>query len=76
MSTAATDLGNYLLMEKLWDVTELQSPHRQLIKEDEYHPVQDPLLQADQLSFDIEAKEASMDGFFDGIITVTIDDPN
>ena len=66
---------NDLIRDKSWDATELQSFHRHLIEEYEYHPVKDPLVQADQLAVDIEAKEASMDGFINDIITITIDDP-
>ena len=38
--------------------------------------VQEPLTQSDKLKMDIELTEASMDGFIDDIITITIDDPN
>ena len=54
-------LLNDLLMENSWDATEIQSPHRHLLKEEIYKPGSYPLVQLDALEFDIEAKEASMD---------------
>ena len=48
-------------MDNSWDATEIQSPHRHLLKEDVYKPGSYPLVQLDALEFDIEAKEASMD---------------
>ena len=65
VSKAAIDLGNDILRDKSWDYTEIQSPHRKSIEEEEYKPEQDPLFQAYQLAVYIEKKEASMDGFID-----------
>ena len=76
MRESEIDPGSNILSEQLWDATELQSPQRQLLEEEEYHPGQDPLLQEDQLEVDIEAKENSMDGLIDEIITINIDKPN
>ena len=53
---ASIDLVNDILRGKLRDAIEHQSPHRQLIDEEEYHPGHDPLVQADQLVVDIEEK--------------------
>ena len=72
----AIDLVNDLLGDKYCDAIQLQSPHRQLIKEEEYQPLQDPLVQVYQLEVDTKAKEDSMDGFIDDIITITIDYSN
>ena len=53
----------------------LQSPHRHLLPREDYLSDSDPLVKVDQLSVNIEAKEASMNGLIDDIITITIDDP-
>ena len=50
-------------------------PHRHLLPREDYLPDPDPLVKADQLAVNIEAKEASMDGFIHNKITITIDDP-
>ena len=51
------NLGNYLLRDKSWNATEFQSPHKQLLKEEEYQPEKDQLVQADAQAFDTKAKE-------------------
>ena len=76
VSKEAIELGNDFLGGKSSDATKIQSPHRQLIKKEEYHPGQDLLVQADQMAVDIEANEDSIDGLIDDIITIDIDDPN
>ena len=53
----------------------LQSPHRHLLPRQDYLPPSDPLVKADQLAVNIEAKEALTDGLIDEIITITIDEP-
>ena len=75
ISEASIKLGNYLLMEVSWDATNLQSPHIHLLPREDYLPASCPLVKAYQLGVDIEAKEASMDGFINDIITITIDNP-
>ena len=72
----AIDLVNDLLGDKYCDAIQLQSPHRSLLQEEEYQPGKNTLVQAYQLEVDTKAKEDSMDGFIDDIITITIDDPN
>ena len=42
---------------------------------EDYLPDSDPLVKADHPAVNIESKEASMDGFIDNIITITIDGP-
>ena len=59
-----------------WDTTNLQSPHQNLLPTEDYLPAYDLLVKAYQLVVNIEAKEASIDGFIDEIITITIDDPH
>ena len=73
---SSIDLENDICRDKSWDATEIHSPHRQLPDEEEYHPVQDPLFQADQPTVGIKAKKTSMDVLIDDIVTITIDDPN
>ena len=75
ISEAAIDLGNDILVETSWYATNLQLPRRHLLPREDYLTASDPLFKADQLSVNIKAKEASMDGFIDDIITITIDDP-
>ena len=73
MREEAIKLENNLLGYKSWDATELQSPHRQLPKEEGYHPVPEPISQADTLTVEIKSKESPMDGFIYDIINITID---
>ena len=73
MSEAGIDLDNDLPRYNSWGATELQSPHIQLPKDEEYHPGIYPLVQADTLTVDIKAKEDSTHVFIDDIITITID---
>ena len=75
ISEAKVDLGNDLLTDASWYSMNLQSPHRHLLPRQDYLPPSDPLVKADQLAVNIEAKEALMDGLIDEIITITIDDP-
>ena len=71
----AIDLGNDLIVDASWEETKLQSPHRHLLPIKDYIPASDLLFKSDQLKVNTEDKEASMDGFIDEIITITIDDP-
>ena len=63
-------------MDVSWYTTNLQSPHKHLLPREDYIYPSDPLVQAYQLSVNTESKEASMDGFIDYIITITIDNPS
>ena len=74
ISEAEIDLGNDPLQDKSWDKNDLNSPHRPLIPTEEKHQSASHLAKADPLAVDITATEASMDGFIDDIITVTVDD--
>ena len=71
---AAIDLGKDLLADTSWDTTNLHSPHRHLLPRKDYLLTSDPLLKADFLTVNIEAKDSSIDGFIDDILTITIDD--
>ena len=53
----------------------LQSPRRQLLSREDNLPASDLLVKVDQMAVNIKAKEASMDGFINNIITITIDEP-
>ena len=53
---AAIYLGNDLLTNVSRDATNLQSPHRHLLPRLYYLPASDPLVKADQLALNIEAK--------------------
>ena len=57
-----------------WYATYLKSPHRHLLPREDYLPPPDPLVQADTLSVDAEARESSTDGLIDDVINLTIDD--
>ena len=74
MREYATNLENDLLRDKSWDATEVQSTHRQILKEEEYHPGPEPLSQANTQIVDIKAKEAPTNGFIYDITNITIDD--
>ena len=75
ISEAAIDLWSDLLAYTSWEATNIQSPHQHLLPREDYLPASDPLVKVYQLAVNIEAKEASMDGFVDNIITITIDNP-
>ena len=76
MSEAAIDPGNNLLLDTLWEATNLYSPHWHLLPREYYLPASEPLVKSDQITVDIKAKEASMNGFIDDTITITIDNPH
>ena len=57
-----------------WEATYRKSPHRHLLPREDYLPPPDPLVQADTLSVDAEARESSTDGLIDDVINLTIDD--
>ena len=75
ISEAEINLGNDLLADTSWDVTNLQLLHRHLLHKKDYLPASGPLVKSDQLAMNIESKEASMDRFTNDIITITIYDP-
>ena len=74
ISEAEIYFWNGIFANVPWDATNLQSHHRHLISREEYIPSPDLLVKVKQLAVNIEAKEASMDGFIGDIIAITIDD--
>ena len=75
ISEASIGYGDNLLAYPAWDATNIQSPHQHLLPRGDYMPASYPLVKSDQLIVDIETKEASIDGFVDNIITITIYNP-
>ena len=63
MNESEIYLGNDIIEDTPWDATNLQSPYRQLLPREDYIPASGPPVKADQVVVNIEAKEASMDGF-------------
>ena len=53
---------------------DLSSPHRSFLLQEEKQKSASHISAADPLAVDITATEASMDGFIDDIITITVDD--
>ena len=74
VSESAIDLGNNLLQDESWDTDDLNSPHQSLLTLKEKQQSASHLKKADPLAVDITATEASMDGFINDIITITIND--
>ena len=74
VSEAVIDLGNGLLQDRFWDTDDLNSPHRSLLPQEEKHQSESHLATAYPLAVDITATEASIDGFIDDIITITVND--
>ena len=74
VSEAEIDLGNDLLQNQSWDTDDLNSPHRSLLPLEEKQQPTGHLEKADPLAVEIIATEASMDGFINDIITITVDD--
>ena len=74
VSEEAIDLGNDLLQDEPWDTYDLNFPRRSLISQEEKHQSAIHITTVDPLAVDITAIEASMDGFIDNIITITVDD--
>ena len=70
---AAIDLGNDLLSTDSWGTTYANSPHRNLLPEDNKRHSEDHIAESYPLAVNIKAKEASMDGFIDNIINITVD---
>ena len=73
-SEAAIDLGNDLLQDQSWDTDNLNLPHQPLLPHDKNQQSAIHLATADPLAMEIISTEASMDGFIDDIITITVDD--
>ena len=73
-SESTIDLGNDLLQNQSWDTNDLNLPHISLIPSEEKQQSASHLAKADPLAVDITATEASMDGFIDYIITITVND--
>ena len=74
ISEAAIDLGNDLLQDQSWDTNDLKSPHRSLLPPEEKQQSASHMAKAYPLAVEIIATEASMDGFINDIITITVDD--
>ena len=73
---AAIDLVNDLLRDEYWDIENINSPHRKLLPKEDKQQLANHLAKLDPLSVDITATEASMDGFIEDIITITVNDKN
>ena len=74
VSEAEIEPGNNLLRYESWDTDDLNLPHRSLLPQEDKHQSASHFAMADPLAVDITATEASMDGFIDDIITITVDD--
>ena len=74
VSEAAKDMGNDLLQDEYWDTYGLNLPHQPLLPQEEKQHSARHLVTTYPLSVDVTATESSMDGFFDNIITITVDD--
>ena len=73
LGEAAIDLGNDLLRDKSWDTDDLNSPHRYLLPQEDKQQSTSNITKSYPLVVVIKATEASMDGFVDNIITITVD---
>ena len=74
ISEVAIDLGNDLLQDQSWDTKDINLPQRSLLPPEEKQQSASHLAKAEPLAAEITATEASMDGFIDDIITITVDD--
>ena len=74
VSEAAIDLGNDLLQDKSWDIDDLNSPHQSLLPQEDKQQSTSSLEITYPLAVYITSMEASMDGFIDNIITITVYD--
>ena len=74
VSKAIIDLGNDLLQDESWDTDDLNLPHRYLLLHEDQQKSASNLATSYPLAVDITATEASMDGFIDDIINVTVND--
>ena len=72
ISEAAIDLGNDLLQDQSWDTDDLKLPHRSSLSPEEKQQPASYLEKAHPLAVKIISTEASMDGFIDIIITITV----
>ena len=71
---AAIDLGRNLLWDESWDTDDLNSPHQSLLPQEDTHNPESHIETAYPLSVDTTATEASIYGFIDDIITITVYD--
>ena len=71
---AAIDLDNGILQDESWDTDDLEYPHQSLLLQEEKNQSSSHLATADPLALDITATDASIDGFIDDIIIITVDD--
>ena len=74
ISEAAIDLGKDLLQDQSWYTDDLNLPHQYLLPPEEKQQPAIHLEKSDPLAAEITATEASMDGFIDDIITITVHD--
>ena len=72
----AIDLGNDLLQDESWYTDYLKSPHQSLIPNEDKQKSTSYIETACPLAVDITSTDESMDGFINGIITITVDDKN
>ena len=73
ISEAKIDIGNYLLQDQSWDTNDLKYPHRSLLPPEEKQQSASHLEKSDPLAMEIIATDASVDGFINDIITITVD---
>ena len=74
VSEAAIYLGNDLFQDESWETDDLKFPHLSLLPQEENQQSASHLVTAEPLEVEITATEASMDGFIDDIITITVND--
>ena len=74
VSESAKELGNDLLQDQSWESYDLNSPHQYLLQPKEKHHYSSHLETAYPLAVEITATEASMDGFINDIINITVND--
>ena len=65
-------LGNNLLWDESWETDDLNLPHQSLLPQEEKQQSERNLTTEDPLAVETTATEASMDGFIDDIVTITV----
>ena len=74
VAEASIDLGNDILRDQFWDTDDVNSPHQSLLPPEEKQQSASHPVTADPLAVEITSTDASMDGFIDDIITITVND--
>ena len=74
ISEAEIDVGKDLLQDQSWDTDDLNSHLISLLPPEEKQQSGSQLENSDPLAVEIIATEASVDGFINDIITITVDD--